>query len=186
MLAARIFRPGAGKTHSRYVAAFVNGTAVYRGDLVCWDITAPTSQGSSGVLEGQTLGTNDFIFVILPPAAAAAAQGLQAGIVRGNTINDTRSNATAQTDDSCIIVQTWGVCDLAWVNSTDTAAGNLLVTGATTGEATRLLATDANATNATFGIGQLVGFALTADSTDHVRGTATAEERATIFVRCDS
>lgn len=185
-----LFRPGKGKTVGRYVAAFVNGAAVYRGDLVCWDVTAPASQGASGVLENQTLGTSDFVFAILPPAAANAAQGLQAGCVRGKTINDPASNATAQADDSIIIIQTWGVCDLAWVSATTCDPGTFLTTGATTGEFTVAaiaadVATVINATNSTFGEARLAAIALTADSTDHVRGTATAEERATIFVRCD-
>lgn len=182
---ARIFKPGTGKRHERFTSAYVNGTAVYRGDLVCWDITAPASQGASGVVNGETLGANDFVYVILPPAAAAAAQGLAAGCVRGRTFNDQTSNATAIPDDSLVHIQTWGVCDLAWVTSTDTAAGDLLLTGATTGEWTRALATTINGTDSTQSIGALAGFALTADSTDHIRGTATAEERATIWVRCD-
>lgn len=182
-IAARIFRPGAGKRHERFTSAYVNGTGVFRGDLVTWDVLAPASQGASGVIGSETLGANDFVFVTL--AAATLTQGLAAGCVRGRTFNDQTSNATALTDDSIIHIQTWGVCDTAWVSSTDTAAGDLLVTGATTGEFTRLTVASANATNATFGIGQLAGVAMTVDSTDHIRGTATAEERATIWVRCD-
>jgi len=179
----KLFRPGKGQTPARYTTAFVNGTAVYSGDLVCWDITAPTSQGSSGVLAGQTLGANDFIFVILPPAAALGAQGLQAGIVRGPSL-DAQAGATAMTNDDIAVIQTWGVCDRVWVDSTDTAAGNMLLTGATTGECTRALATAVNGTDATTGEGTLVGCALTADASG-TRGTATTEEFATAFIRCD-
>jgi hypothetical protein len=178
----KLFRPGKGQVPQRFTSAFVNGTAVYPGDLVCWDITAPTDQGASGVLEGKTLGSTDYIFVILPPAAAAAAAGLQAGLVRGDSI-EFGSPATAQTNDKLAVIQTWGVAATAWVDSTDTAAGNLLGTGATTGEWTRLLATDAIGTDSTIGESVVCGFALAADSA--VTRATTSEEYAPIFVRCD-
>ena len=183
----KLFKPGKGQVPQRFIAAYVNGSAVYRGDLVCWDITAPTDQGSSGVLAGQTLATDDFIYVILPPAAAAAAQGLQAGIIEGTHVGDRKPSITANVliNDKIAIVQTWGVHQNTWVDSGSTTAGNLLVTGATTGESTRALATDANGTDATLGVGGIVGFALTADWATHYRAAATTEEACVSFVRCD-
>jgi hypothetical protein len=180
----KLFKPGKGQKVAQYVAAYVNGTAVYRGDLVCWDFTAPTDQGSSGVLAGETLGAKDFIFVILPPAAAAGAAGLQAGIVEGKTIGDRVQSAVVSAGDTIAIVQTYGVHDNVWVDSTDTVAGALLGTGATTGESTLLLATDAIGTDSTIGEGVVHGFALTADATTHVRGTTTNEEGVVGFVKC--
>jgi len=182
-----IFKPGKGQVPARFIAAYVNGSAVYRGDLVCWDITAPTDQGSSGVLAGETLATDDFIFVILPPATDAAAQGLQAGVIEGTHVGDRRLGATANVliNDKIAIVQTWGVHDNVWVDSSSTTKGSLLTTGATTGECTWMLATDANGTDATIGVGGIVGFALTDDATTHVRAASTTEEGCVAFIRCD-
>ena len=182
----KIFKPGKGQTVERFTAAYVNGATVYPGDLVCWDVTAPTDQGSSGVLAGETLGTGDFIYVILPPAAAAVAQGLQAGIVRGPGVQQGSPN-TAIGDDKLAIIQTWGVCATAWVDSTDTAAGDLLLTGATTGELTRCasadIATTVNAATGTLDGSMLCAFALAADAA--VERAATSEQFAPVFVRCD-
>lgn len=177
----KLFRPAAGQTHARYEAAFVNGTAVYPGDLVCWDVTAPTDQGSSGVLEGKTLGATDFLFVILPPANSS---GRQAGIVQGPTINRA-SGATALTNDTVAVVQTWGVCpDVFAVTSTDSAAGILLTAAATTGGVTQILGTAAEATTALSSV-TVVGFALNAQATDHTRATVATEPGLDAFIRCD-
>jgi len=183
----KIFKPGKGQVPARFVAAYVNGSAVYRGDLVCWDITAPTDQGASGVLAGETLGTNDYIFVILPPNAAAAAQGLQAGVIEGTHVGDRRLGTTANVmlNDKIAIVQTWGVHENVWVDSGSTVSGNLLGTGATSGECTMLLATDANGADSTIGVGNLVGFALSDDATTHYRASATTEQGCVAFIRCD-
>lgn len=184
----KLFRPRPGQTLGRYVQAYVNGTAVYKGDLVCWDITAPTLQGATaGTVDGKTAGATDFLYVILPPAASAAAHGLQAGIVKGTTIYDSTANTSAQTNDDLVIIQTWGVCpDVYAVTSTDSAAGILLTTGATTGAVTQILATDTVGTDATVAQdGTLVGFGLNAQATDHVRGTVATEPGLDVWVRCD-
>ena len=187
---SRLFRPAPGNRHARYVQAFVNGTGVYRGDLVCWDTTAPTDQGTSGVVEGKTMGVDDFLYVILPPAAAAAAQGLQAGKVEGKTIRDNSSNATAQTNDAMVIVQTWGVAEDVWVDDTLCDAGTFLTTAATTGEWTTAavaadVATLVNGTDSAIGEGKFCGVGLGADTAVWVRGTVTNEESAPAFIRCD-
>jgi hypothetical protein len=184
----QLFKPGKGQKPARFIAAYVNGSAVYRGDLVCWDaLTAPTDQGSSGVLAGETLGTADHIYVILPPATDAGAQGLQAGIVEGNRIGDRRPSATANVmlEDNIAIIQTWGVHSNTWVDDTDVVAGVLLGTGATTGECTHLLATDRVHASSIIGEGSFVAFALTDDWETHYRAGSTTEEACVAFVRCD-
>lgn len=181
----KLFRPRGGTQGAlpqRFTSAFVNGTAVYKGDLVHYDTTAPTDQGASGVLEGVTLLANDFgIFV--RHAAATTEAGLQAGIVDGTSIGDPSANTSALTNDTLAIIQTWGVRQKCWVDSTDTAAGSKLTCAATTGECTYLAAYAVTATNVADGA--LVGVAMTTDTADFVRGTATAEEQATVFIRCD-
>ena len=180
----KLFKPGKGQNVAQFTAAYVNGTGVYRGDLVCWDITAPTSQGASGVLAGETLNANDFIFVILPPSTdAEGSAGCQAGIVEGTTVGF-RDGTTAMTNDRIAIVQTYGVHHNVWVDSTDATAGALLGTGATTGESTFLAPTDAIGTDSTIGAGVVHGFALTADAATHIRATETTEEGVTGFVKC--
>lgn len=182
----KIFRPGVGQTPARFTSAFLNGATCYAGDLVCWDITAPTSQAFNGATD--TLGATDYIYVIHPPAAAAAANGLQAGILQGDGINRDSAVGTANllTNDQLVIVQTWGVApDVFAVTSTDSAAGIMLVTGATTGAVTQVLATDAIAATDQTLFGGLVGFALNAQATDHSRGATATEPGLDMFVRCD-
>lgn len=182
----KLFRPGKGSVHARFTTAFVNGTAVYPGDVVCWDTTAPASQGASGVVDGKTLGATDFVFVQLPPAAALAAAGLQAGIVQGKTNGLARGpGATAMTNDNLAIIQTWGVCpDVYAVTSTDSAAGIICSVAATTGAVTQALATAAEATTVA-GAVNMVGFGLNAEATDHTRATVATEPGLDVFVRCD-
>jgi hypothetical protein len=69
------------------------------------------------------------------------------------------------------------------VDSTDTAVGSNLTCAATTGEFTYIAAWASTATAAADGA--LAAVALTVDTADWVRGTATAEERAAAFLRCD-
>lgn len=171
----KIFRPGAGQVPQRFIAAFVNATTSFRGDVAIWDTTAPTSQGSSGVLEGKTLGTSDFIFVTIAPATASNSYGLLAGVYEGNTIGskDTVNNFA---NDSCVIVQTWGVHDNVGCVDDTVAAGALLTMSTVAGQCT-------DAASSTL-VGGLVGVALTADST-YTRGTVTTANKVTAFVRCD-
>jgi len=181
----KIFRPGIGQTPARYISAFLNGATCYAGDLVCWDTTAPTSQAFNGATN--TLGTMDFIYVKHPPAASSTAHGLQAGILTGDTITRKSSSGTANilSDDQLVVVQTWGVCtDVFAVTSTDSEAGILLTLGATTGAVTQVDATAAEATTVGGSV-TVVGFALTAQATDHDRGATATEPGLDMFVRCD-
>ena len=170
----KIFRPGAGAVHKRFVAAFVNATTSYRGDAAIWDSTPPTDQGASGVLEGKTLGANDFIYVTICPATIANSHGLHAGVYEGKSIGDT-DTVNNLLDDSLAIVQTWGIHDTVRTVDDTVAAKALLIASTTAGAL-------ADAATSTLE-GQMVGVAMTADTT-YTRGTATAY-CVTGFVRCD-
>ena len=182
MLSGSLFRPGRGQRVARYVAAYVNGTAVQRGDFVIWDTTAPTSQGSSGVLAGQTLLANDFIFVTHSTLATLSV-GKQAGLVEGTRLQD-RDTVVALANDSIAIVQTWGVFEThCQVDDTSVTAGDLLLCSSTV--AGELVAIAAHATTSTVTAdGYVVGIALTADAV-YTRGTVTTEDGCTAFIRCD-
>lgn len=188
----RLFRPGVGQTPARYTSAYMNGTAAYTGDLVVWDTTAPASQGATaGTIDGKSAGALDFVYVILPPAAALNTIGLQAGIAQSTTggLGRSPSNGTANaiSDDALVVIQTQGVCgDVFAVSNTVSTAGDLLILGATTGAVTQINATDdmVGATTVESG-NDLVGFLLTTQATDHNRGATATEPGVDIFVRCD-
>jgi len=171
----KLFRPGKGAVPQRFIAAFVNATTSFRGDLAVWDTTAPTDQGSSGVLEGKTLGANDFFFVTICPATASNSYGLLAGVCEGTHIGDTNTVSNFP-DDSLVIVQTWGVHDTVRTADDTVAAGALLIASTTAGAC-------ADAASSTLE-GGLAGVALTVDTT-YTRGTVTTANKVTGFVRCD-
>lgn len=186
----RLFRPGVGSTHAKYTTAYMNGTTAYTGDLVCWDITAPASQGATaGTIDGKSAGATDFVYVILPPAAEIAALGLQAGIAQSTNsgLGRSPSNGTANaiSDDALVVIQTAGVCaDVFAVSNTDAVAGSILTTTATTGAVTQVGSTDVAATNSTY-IETMVGFVLTTQATDHNRGATATEPGIDAWIRCD-
>lgn len=172
----KLFRPGAGQKHSRFVAALCTNTDVYRGDFVIWDAKAtPTAITWGGV----TLGANDFIFVNTE-ATAADKLGRGAGIVVGTNVSntDTTTAITAATTGALVIVQTWGVFDTHanTVDATVAATDLLLTTATVAGEL-------ADATTATDD-GTLVAISLSTDAT-YTRGEATDNTGVTCFVRCD-
>jgi hypothetical protein len=171
----QIFRPGAGQTPKRFVAAFVNATTSFRGDVAVWDTTAPTDQGSSGLLEGKTLGANDFIFVTIAPATASNSYGLLAGVYEGTTVGDT-DTVNNLSNDAVAIVQTWGVHDTVRTVDDTVAIGAVLTMSTTAGAC-------ADGASSTLE-GGLVGVAMTVDTT-YTRGTVTTENKVTGFVRCD-
>ena len=122
----KIFRPMAGQTHGRFAAFRMNGTLSYRGDVVHIDTTAPASQGqTAGVLDGQTLGTTDFLYVIgnQSHATNATIAGYSvAGVIEGKTVGD-RNTTTALAEDGVVIVQVAGVHSQVWMSATDGVAG---------------------------------------------------------------
>ena len=170
----KIFRPGAGAVHKRFVAAFVNATTSYRGDTAIWDTTAPTDQGASGVLEGKTLGANDFIYVTICPATIANSHALHAGVYEGKSIGDT-DTVNNLLNDSLAIVQTWGIHDTVQTADDTVAAKALLIASTTAGAL-------ADAATSTLE-GQLVAVAMTTQAT-YTRGTDT-KNNVTGFIRCD-
>lgn len=190
-IARSIFRPGKGQVPQKFIRAFWNAaTAGYRGDTVIWDIEAPASQGASGVLEGKTLGTDDFIYVTISATTVAGSFGRVAGVIEGPSLGS-KDTATAIPDDSCVIVQTWGVHDNVRTNPTTGAAGSLLYLGTVAGALEVSLATDVAtdvlitpATDTELGH-LVVGLALTASAT-YTRGSVTTEDNVTAFIRCDN
>lgn len=177
----KIFRPGQGSVVKRFTAAFVNATTSYRGDVAVWDTTAPTDQGSSGVLEGRTLGTKDFVFVTICPATAVNSFGILAGVYEGKGVGDT-DTVNNFADDSLAIVQTWGVHDNVHSDDT-TAAGAMLYVSTIAGQVADVAATDVDATDSVYSALGFVGVALTADAA-YTRGTDT-KAAVCAFVRCD-
>lgn len=173
MNARRIFRPGKGAVAGLFSPFRVNGTAVYRGDFVVWDTTAPTSQGSSGVLDGQTLGTDDFIFCRTVDTVANGL-GLGAGVVEGRSMGD-RDSATALSDDGIAIVQVYGVHATVQTVDDTVAAGALLTAGTVAGA----MADGASATDDM----AVWAVALTADR-QYTRGTVATMNAVVGLVRC--
>lgn len=139
----QIFRPAVGQAHAKYVAAYLNNTnasgvtASYRGDVVVWDTTAPTSQGASGVLDGQTLGATDFIYVT---PTTTATDRLPAGYLEGRTVGDTVTSVPL-VDDTLIVVQIAGLFrNHAWVLNAG-AARQVLNTHTVSGQSANAAAT---------------------------------------------
>ena len=177
----KLFRPGKGSTVARYTAAFCNGATTYRSDVAMWDTTAPTDQGSSGVLEGKTLGTSDYVFVKISSATAITNFGLLAGVFEGTHIGQT-SSTVSFLDDSLVIVQTHGpgrvYCDAT------VAAPAVLFAQTTAGAVADVAASDLDATNSTYSSLGVVGVALDAAVTDYTRLASTVQG-VTAFIRCD-
>lgn len=180
----KIFRPGAGAVHKRFVAAFVNATTSFRGDVAIWDKTAPTDQGTSGVLEGKTLGANDFIYVTIAPATAANSIGVLAGVYEGKGISDT-DTVNYFPDNSLAIVQTWGIHEKVRTVDDTVAAGALLYMSTDAGACADVAASTVIGTDAVNGgaLG-MIGVAMTASAT-YTRGTDTDKNAVCAFIRCD-
>ena len=119
-MSRKLFRPQAGQTPGRFAAFRMNGTLSYRGDVVFLDTTAPATQGqTAGVLDGKTLGTNDFLYVKIDSrlVEATIGQGQVAGVVEGLSVGD-RNTTTAIPDDGVVIVQVAGVHQQVWMTAT--------------------------------------------------------------------
>ena len=179
-----LFRPGKGQKVSRYIQAFINGAAAYHGDFVVWDTTAPTTQGTSGVVDGKTLGTNDYVYVV-QSTAIATGTNRGAGLIEGRTIGD-RNTTTALTDDQLVIVQTYGVFDdNCFLSASSTTRGDILFASSTV--AGQLIVSAAvTATDSTNDRNNewMVGFTLGPTAT-YTRAAVTNANGATVFIRCD-
>lgn len=188
MMTRSVFRPGKGATTSKFIAAYCNGTAVYRGDFVVWDTTAPTSQGSSGVVNGETLGATDFIYVTTSTTTAGSI-GKGAGVVEGGGAIGTgignRNTTTAVGDDKIAICMTYGVFSTHCQCDTATAAGDLLLAASTVaGQLIDSAApTSAVLTNSA-NDGAIAAFVMVTDAT-YTRATVTTTKGCTAFIRCD-
>lgn len=184
-MSRKLFIPKAGQTHARYAAFRINGSLNYRGDCVVIDTTAPASQGASGVVAGETLGANDFIYVIQTDIATDATGPAcnAVGFIEGLRVGD-RNTTTALPNDGVIIVQVAGVFSnhAAVTVATDAVVGDLLlVNGASTDGAALPAAAIANSHAET--AGYLAGIVLTTGAT-YTRGTVTTAPGCTAWVRC--
>ena len=179
----KIFKPGKGSMPARFSAWFTNG-ACYRGDLMLLDATAPTDQGASGVLRGETLGTKDFIFATNTEATAANRAGRQLGVCEGNTVGS-KDTVNAVADDAIAIVQTYGVHDNVRVAATDNSAEDIITTLSTVpGECAVVAPATVDGTDDVT-LASHVGLVLLGGDTTYTRGTVGSISYSVGFVRCD-
>lgn len=184
-MSRKIFRPMAGQTHGRFAAFRMNGTLSYRGDTVFLDTTAPASQGqTAGVLDGKTLGTNDFLYVKIANVAngATITQAQVAGVVEGLSVGD-RNTTTAIPDDGVVIVQVAGVHQQVWMNATTGIADWIALadSGSTLGLARPIVGVGVTTDAAIFGT-MLVGVIMGATASASRGTTATVGNQ--VWVRC--
>lgn len=186
-MSRKFFRPMAGQTHGRFAAFRMNGTLAYRGDTVFIDTLAPASQGqTAGVLDGKTLGTNDFMYVKIAQVANAATitQGAVAGVVEGLSVGD-RNTTTAIPDDGVVIVQVAGVHQQVWMSATTGIADWVaLADSNSTLGAARPLVGAAKTTDGAAQAMQLVGPILTSNVTTGTRAAVTTTNYCAVWVRC--
>jgi len=186
-MSRKLFRPMAGQTHGRFAAFRMNGTLSYRGDTVFIDKTAPATQGqTAGVLDGKTLGTQDFLYVNIQNIGndATTPHCHVAGVVEGLSIGD-RNTTTAIPDDGVVIVQVAGVHTQTWTTTTDATAGWVAVgdSGSTLGGA-RALVGIGKSTLGPPELALLVGVVLTDTVTTGTRAAVTTTPYSAVWVRC--
>ena len=173
----KLFRPGAGQVHQAFTAAFAE-ESIYPNDVVALSHTAPTSQGSSGVLEGKTLGLGDYIYVVLADTDDTGGVGCQLGVAVGKGINSVSDRTSVLGDvvaaDNLLHIQTWGVTRLVQTDDT-VAAGAVLTLSTSAG-----ICADAT----TSLLENHVGVALLADEA-YARAAATDDTAGCrAFIRC--
>lgn len=182
----RLFLPKAGQTWGRFMAARLNGSTNYRGDVVFIDTTAPASQGSSGVVAGETLGANDFIFVKSAQVAngATTPHAAVVGLIEGRKVGD-RVSSVALDDDGVVIVQVAGVHTDCWQSATTATAGWIALadSNSTLGAARPIVGVGVTTDAAIFSQ-YVVGVCLTDRATNGTRGTSTTTDRVTLWIRC--
>lgn len=180
MLARSLFRPMQGQTIARYTAAVSDGV-IYPGDWVSLSITAPTSQGVSGVVFGKTLAATDYLECTLS-STAVGMSSLCLGVCMGKSVGSVSdwTDVTSQVlaDQDVAIIQSFGVHPKAR-QAASGVAGDYLITSATTGEADNVLTAAAGLT----GITKIVGNALVATGT-YKRITAADEDGGVTWVTC--
>lgn len=184
-MSRKIHRPVAGQTHGRFAAFRMNGSLSYRGDIVFLDSTAPASQGSSGVLDGKTLGTTDFMYVKIAQVAtdATTPHYAVAGVVEGLHVGD-RNTTTAIADDGVVIVQVAGVHGQVWMADTSATADYvLLADGNSTLGGGRALVGVGKSTLGAPEAAFLVGVCLTANATTGTRAAVTNTNWCAAWIR---
>jgi len=171
-----LFRPGRGKVITQYTAGVADGV-IDAGDWVALSITAPTSQGASGVFEGETLLlVADFIEVSLCDTDVAGHEGLCLGVCMGGGIGAVSSwadvSAEVLADGDIAIIQNWGIHP-ATRQVASGVAGDQLATSSVAGEVT----------NSTTVAAADVGNAMVATAADLVQSTGT-EDEGVAFIKC--
>lgn len=108
-----IFRPGRHAVVQSFTAAYTEET-VYPSDWLGISTLAPASQGSSGVVQGETLTLYDYCFVgLVDVDAGNAQQGSQIGVCMGAGIGSVDDIADVSGDsvvaDNIVVIQQAGV-----------------------------------------------------------------------------
>ena len=173
-MAKSLFRPGAGQVIAQYTSAVSDGV-IYPTDWVALSITAPTSQGSSGVFEGKTLAlVADFIEASLCDTGVDGHEGLCLGVCMGKGIgavsdwSDVSGEVLA--DGDVMVIQCWGIHPQGRQVASG-VAGDQLATSAVAGEVT----------NSTSVAAADVGNCMVATAT---YTAATTEDAGVVFVKC--
>ncbi len=134
----KLFRPGAGQTIRWFTAAFVEATT-YPHDWVNLSGTATSGQGpgGDGVLEGKTLGTNDFVYVELADSANNGVPGTELGVVMGSGIGAVANTADVSGDsvaaDNMVVIQQFGVHPVVATDGNASVTAEYLTIGTAAG-----------------------------------------------------
>lgn len=156
---------------------------MYPGDWLAMSHTDPAGQGpaADGFFRNKSLGTADYIYVLLLDTGIVGVPGLQCGVLMGKGLDAVGNwgDVTAQIvleDDICVF-QYSGVHPNAQVNDNNVVKGDKLIAGS--GDAGEVLAsTTEPATD-----GMLCGIALSTDF-KYKRITAADQDAAVCLVRC--
>lgn len=173
-----LFRPRKGSVIQAFTAGFADGTG-YPADWYSLNAAeAPTAQGSSGVLDGTTLGATDYVEVAPLDTDDAGSEGLALGVAMGKGIGAVGNwddvNGDSFADGDLIVIQCWGV-----------HPQGRQVTGAVLGDHLAASTVAGEPTNSTTAAAHDVGVAL---ETGGTYGRATAggsdEDGSVVFITC--
>lgn len=187
-ISRKLFRPMAGQTHGRFAAFRMNGTLSYRGDTVFLDTTANATQGqTAGVLDGATLGLNDFMYVQIAQVATTGAtigHYKVAGVVEGLRVGD-RNTTTAIPDDGVVIVQVAGVHQQTWMSVTTGVADWIAVANSnnTLGAALPLVGLGVSTDDMRIS-SHLLGVIMGPNVATGTRAAVTTTSHCPVWVRC--
>jgi hypothetical protein len=174
----KLFRPGQGQTIEAYTTA-VASEAMYPHDFVSLVSTDPTSQGSSGVFEGKTLGDYDYIECAL---TLVATNRTCLGVLMGKSIDAVSNIADVSgevlADGDVAVIQYRGVhprCSQAATGLID----EYLIASSTGGEASNVLSAAAGTTGDTGILGQT----LEATAANYTRATGVTNDGGAAYIR---